>query len=246
MKKIIKKVSNIMIDLLVACAKLYCLPMVLGNPFKTLIPPKLINMNYAEDGCKIFYINGICCNENSIRRNSILLSNIFSHKVEPLSNPTEGFLKDVKECVFGRTFDKIQSVDVNLAEIVSKSLDENDKVIIIAHSQGSIILNSILKIIINHKNINRLEIYTFASASDEIIKGDFYGEHFANNLDYVSQIGIIHYIQKHHGRVYVKNNEIGHLLYYHYLLNFTQGKYCNKKSRLYGYYQNGFNKKASL
>jgi hypothetical protein len=222
-------------DLYIAASKLYCLPFVLGNPFKLLHKPNVSKIDRPSDDTVMYFLNGIYSDNQSIYRNTLLLENVFNRQVIPLINPTDGLIKDIKECIFGRTLNKIQQIDIELSNIVSKSLDNHSKVIIIAHSQGAIIANNILKEICNHPNIENLELYTFASASDEIIQGNYYVEHFANGYDYVAQIGVLEYIGNHHGRIYCLSNECGHLLYPHYITNLIEGKYCRGKSRLYNY-----------
>lgn len=226
------RITEILIDSFIALKYLYKLPFIVGNPFTALSKPVILKKNYPND-INIFFINGICCDDKSIDMNVTLLENSFKQKVVPLVNLTNGLISDIKECIYGRTFNKILHTDIELAQTLIPYL--NDKVIVIAHSQGGIIINNIVRYLIEQNiDLSNLEIYTFASASDELVSGDYYAEHFANTIDYVSSIGVLEYFYNYQGKLYI-HNTVGHLFFHHYLINFIDKKYCRGKSRLYSY-----------
>ena len=127
-----------------------------------------------------------------------------------------------------------------------EEMQKSYKVVVIAHSQGGLIISNVVKMLLQDHGgnplLNQLEVYTFASAHDEYpssctdaLKHQVpFTEHFANNDDYVAQVGVLNAgSKKTVGSIYIKNGA-GHLLNFHYLRDFVHGKYEGKEgSRLY-------------
>lgn len=192
-------------------------------------------------GEKWFFLNGICTNESMWSLNAAYLSGMFQQRIHPLYNPTYGVHKDLAECIMGRTFNIKADVTKRLSEQLLEDVrdDSIEKIVIIAHSQGGIISSNLL----NNLHCQcadeveaKVELYTFASAADENDHDFVTQEHFANTLDYVAQIGVIHHEEDTNGQLYTAHKS-GHLLNMHYLPHFLDGEYCDKKSQLHAYYQ---------
>ena len=192
------------------------------------------NSKHNEDE-KWMFINGICTDTSGLINNCMELSHVFKRPIYPIHNVTEGAIRDIFECVIGRTFDKIQAV-TNMAYLaVWDALTLHSKVVLIGHSQGGIICSNVVRLI--HKNnpelVDKLEVYTFASAHDEFEHKN--SEHFANEYDYVARTGVMKYRRRTEGKLYVAPRVKGHLLNAHYLCNFKHQMYCNGNSRLIKY-----------
>lgn len=183
-----------------------------------------------------FYVNGICTDQTIARLNAECLNSLLGVPIRVVHNPTFGVIADLAECVFERALDARTPVTAHLFSEVVEALRQNKKVKIICHSQGGIIIASMLRKLRDEKVAvaGNLEIYTFASGTDEEIPiPGVYQEHFANEDDFVARAGIMTTNPK--GELFVKSRGIGHLLNRDYLEHFKSGLYCNKKSKLYGY-----------
>ncbi len=257
------KIGAIMIDLFVAVKHLHTLPFIFGKIPPLLKPLSEINIgSYSSitqamssvksafigdkqfitpptvyDNNIIFFLNGICTDVNVWGINAKKIENLFRYPVYPLHNTTEGFFKDIVECIFGRTFN-IEDNDTKLLyQALKKSLIERDKVILFAHSQGAIIASQLIEHLMKcgeDELLKKLELYTFAGAMDEMPIGDYYAEHYANTLDYVARIGVLEYRMDIVGRLYIRQ-AAGHLLNIHYLQPFKEGLFCQGTSRLFSY-----------
>jgi len=195
----------------------------------------------SDDGTLVFFLNGICTDKRVWEINAKQILQYFNFKeVLPLHNPTRGVIPDLLECVSGRNFNIEDTDTFLLYKTLKNALSGANKVIVIAHSQGGIIISQIIEHLHKEDNqyLNKLEVYTFASAADELMCGKHYAEHYANNYDYVSRIGVLSYRHEYHGKVFVRKKGCGHLLNVHYLQPFSKGEFCNGKSKLYTYLKN--------
>ena len=190
---------------------------------------------------RFYFINGIMTTLEMAKVNAMALSLIFGTKVDILYNPTKGLVRDLAECIRGRTFDNYSSPAISAANHIIEDLKQDKKVIVIGHSQGGIIASNVARILmgsVNSRLLENVEFYTFASAMDEF-KFPNISEHFANRGDYVARIGTIHLKNKHpdkiDGSVYVDSLGEGHLLNAHYLKRFIARQYCRGNSKLYSY-----------
>jgi len=209
-----------------------------------------------------FFVNGIATNKALLELNGDYLRKLFRRSIELINNPTDGIIIDLIECIFGRTYDMVtEPAQYTLKRIESSLKSERyDKVILIGHSQGGIILSNVVKELVNTYSNNdiltKLEVYTFASAADEM-KADEnlskkhnrlvpYIEHYANTMDFVAKMGICQRLDKSgdimDGELYTLRKK-GHLLNAHYLSEFQHINYSSNRfgtaSRLYGYLNGG-------
>jgi hypothetical protein len=182
-----------------------------------------------------FYINGIMTTKEISTVNQLALNKIFDVDVSLLYNPTHGFFSDLWECVRERTFNEYADITKQLYQSIEDSIKQGNKIKLIGHSQGGVIISNILKMLKESgKKYPNIEIYTFASAADEDIEvPGVYQEHFVNENDFVSRVGMLHF--NHSSNMYVVKNGNGHLLNRDYLEHFKSGKFCGRKSRLFKY-----------
>ena len=182
-----------------------------------------------------FFINGITTTKEVASINELAFEELFGVEFSTLYNPTNGLVADLLECISERTFYSYSDITRELYNKIDELLLNKKKVKIIAHSQGGIILGSLLKFLKQTgKKFPKVEVYTFASASDEdIVVPGLYQEHFCNENDFVSRMGMM--LNNPAGALYIKKNADGHLLNRDYLEHFKEGKYCNGRSRLFKY-----------
>lgn len=195
------------------------------------------------------FVNGVATSPAVIKANGKELARIFQRPIHLVHNPTDGLLLDLAECVLGRTFNFQTALSEYVLDVVNRALVGYEKVVLIGHSQGGIVVadvaNALVRYSENRDLLKNLEIYTFASAADEMLADAElsrnagrcvpYYEHFANGRDFVARIGVISCRQAIAGPLFVKHDRKGHLLNAHYLEAFEKGKFCGGKSRLAGY-----------
>lgn len=256
------EVTNFMVDLKIAIKHLWTLPLVFGkipplfnknselnvqsyNKISDALisaksafigsPLANINTNPTTKSLEVFFLNGICTDKSVWEINVKQIEDIFDFTISPLYNATNGLISDLIECIFGRTFNILDTETQHLYKTLLHSIKTKEKVIVLAHSQGGIIIAQLVEHLLdNDVDLSNLEIYTFASASDEMIKGNYHVEHYANNYDYVARIGVLEYKDNFHGKIY-KRQGSGHLLNVHYLKPFAYGEFCVGRSKLATY-----------
>eukprot|EP01104_Vermistella_antarctica_P013030 TRINITY_DN3876_c0_g1_i2.p1 TRINITY_DN3876_c0_g1~~TRINITY_DN3876_c0_g1_i2.p1 ORF type:complete len:411 (+),score=94.79 TRINITY_DN3876_c0_g1_i2:172-1404(+) len=172
-----------------------------------------------------------------------------------LYNPTDGVINDLFECLLGRTF-HWPSIPAQLFYIdVLRALKKTNlkKVVLVGHSQGTIILDNVVHLLITLRDQNgltdahfaKLEVYMFAAACDHVYNPDemVHVEYFANHHDLVAQFGILapelHHSKYTKSHTFYNADRTGHILNEHYLNKFEEQPYAGPdkkiKSRLYGY-----------
>jgi hypothetical protein len=196
--------------------------------------PELI-INPCKNRDHWFFINGITTTKEVATVNQLALNTIFDNNFSVLYNPTHGIIADILECIQERTFNQYSNITIQLYDKIQESMGCGNKIKIIGHSQGGIIVSNLLKLFRDSgKKYPNLEVYTFASAADEDIQvSGVYQEHFVNENDFVARIGMLHFNRS--SQMYMIKDYNGHLLNRDHLEHFKQGKYCNGKSRLFNY-----------
>ncbi len=93
------------------------------------------------------FINGICTDQRIALINAEMLARMFGRTIIPLYNATDGALLDLVECGLGKGFDTVtEAVAKNLMPLVEALCDGGvERVILISHSQGTIIAAVMLK-----------------------------------------------------------------------------------------------------
>lgn len=189
----------------------------------------------VEDNLCFLYVNGIMSNRDVVLKNQDYLRKLLGKPVNIVHNVTDSFLIDLIECLIGKETDDLTEPVLVLLSVVSrKLLDTNvKKLIIICHSQGTIIvsnmLNKLHKFGFNEEEyLQKIEIYAFANCASKMIylsNNIPYIESFANENDIVARLGcncseeIKKYI-KIDGKIFIAKNKSGHMLNSHYLDNF--------------------------
>jgi hypothetical protein len=209
-----------------------------------------------------FFINGIATDKELLQLNGRYISKLFRRPIELIYNPTQGPVLDLLECVTGRTFDFISRPGEYALERISTALSnpEKNRVILLGHSQGGIIVSNVVAGLIERyggdkKLLAKLEVYTLASACDHMRVDPVldtperrvpYIEHFANTGDLVANLGVLEQRLPINGRVYILDKQ-GHFLNADYLPGIEAKQYAwhdaprkrHHDARLYEYLNGG-------
>jgi len=209
-----------------------------------------------------FFVNGIATDKELLQLNGRYLTQLFHRSIELIYNPTQGPFSDLIECILGRTFDFVSAPAEYALERVSIALSdpENERVILIGHSQGAIIVSNVVRGLIerfsgDQRRLEKLEVYTFAGACDHVDTDPEldrpwrhvpFVEHFANTGDIVARLGVLEGQQPIEGRVYTQDRP-GHFLNAHYLSGIEERRYTcvdddgtmHRDARLYRYLYGG-------
>lgn len=211
-------------------------------------------MDFKEEAW--IYINGIVTDRHVAMTNGEYLSHLFGRNIQIIHNPTDALLFDLIECVASRIWSAFSVADQFAYDILLSRLKEENikRVVLIAHSQGTIITANILrKLQETHLDLLwKLEIYTMANCSNLMEqKKDSQGrlvpylEHFANTQDLICRLGVLAHAAQKRGEVRIDGPVFirkawGHLLNAHYLVGVEKQEYQDSqgaiKSRLYEYF----------
>lgn len=112
------------------------------------------------------FVNGICAGTRLMQENLDMISTIFKRPVIGVHNRTYGIIFDLIECLVQRDFSYMTSdIRITYNNIKETLLDEEvDRVVLIAHSQGGIIIGAALDALyadVPASAWEKLEVYTF-------------------------------------------------------------------------------------
>lgn len=160
-------------------------------------------------------VNGIVETKAMAEASADLIKDLTGRKVTVFYNPTQGFGMDIAECLLGRTLNTNSRPAERLADVVDGQLEMGRNVVLICHSQGSIIAANAMRTMCNRvkeeedekkknallERLERLELYSFAAAADEFCSvptrdGESvapFAEHFAAEWDMVARIGSLYF-----------------------------------------------------
>lgn len=198
---------------------------------------------------KWFFINGVATSPPLALLNAQEIARAFRRPVHLIHTPTYGVVWDVWDSITARTLRKDGHLSRPAFYVVQRALERHDHVVLVCHSQGTIVASYIVRKLLKHPStrhlVRKLEIYCLAGVADGL-KVDRelsveaghpvpYVEHFANGLDYFCRVGILAHRENTAGHVFVIPERTGHLLNEHYLPGIVRGDYCGRQSRLYRY-----------
>ncbi|KAL7420956.1 hypothetical protein Q5752_004910 [Cryptotrichosporon argae] len=198
-----------------------------------------------------FFINGIATNNNGSQLACDALAKLFRRKITGICNRTDGIWFDLVQCLIQRDL-LWPTADVRVGyEYLSAAIRRRGtkRIVLIAHSQGGIIASVWVDQLLADfapDQLRDVEVYTFASASNHFsaptapkMSSPFGNiEHFANELDFVADIGVLSFAPdwktvknmpelaagsvravpgRFAGRVFVREGATGHLLLTHYI-----------------------------
>ncbi len=96
-----------------------------------------------------FFVNGVASNDSVAQINSAYLSYLFHRPLTMIQNSTDSLLVDLLECVVGKEWYRYTEAAVKAFPPIYDALKRQDKrrVVVIAHSQGTIIMATVLKML---------------------------------------------------------------------------------------------------
>jgi hypothetical protein len=122
-----------------------------------------------------FFINGISTSRELAQQNARALRAIFAHEITTIHNPTQGFVHDLVEAALQKlTNINTEPVARAFVEIVEALLNDSvEKVVVLAHSQGTIVTGDVLDLIycgvdlnyLNRTNMNDRDLEEFLAVS---------------------------------------------------------------------------------
>ena len=127
-----------------------------------------------EDNVKsieIIFVNGILMDMDAVLHIQKLLRNIFNHPISLFYNASDSIIPDLFECLLNKSTNMFTEDSLKLfMSILSILLNPKiKKLICIGHSQGTILLSSVLnnlkQICMDDKYLQKLELYLFSNCS---------------------------------------------------------------------------------
>jgi hypothetical protein len=208
---------------------------------------------YQASREKWFFVNGIATSPPVAILNCLELARVFSRPIHLIHTPTWSAAWDFWDSIIARTLRKDGHLSRPAYDVVKEALATHERVIIVGHSQGTIVSSYIARKLLKDKkyrhHAHKLEIYCIAGVADSLRvdreqSAHFgrtvpYVEHFANGLDFFCRIGVLAHLEHTAGKVFSLPAKTGHLLNDHYLAGIERGDYCDGKSRLHKYVNGG-------
>lgn len=199
-----------------------------------------------------FFLNGIATSPPVALLNGKELARVFRRPIHLIHTPTNSAAIDLVRSFHARTLRKDGDLSRPAFEIIKSALLEKERVVLLGHSQGTIISSYIVRKLLKDPQLKsltkKLEVYCLAGVADsfrldpELTESEGrsvpYVEHFANEGDFFAQIGVLAHLERTDGPLFCLD-KTGHLLNEHYLSRLTQGEYCNSNSRLFKYVDGG-------
>jgi BarA-like signal transduction histidine kinase len=161
-----------------------------------------------------FFLNGIATNKDVAEMNSALLSEIFLRPVTVIHNQTDSTLLDLLQCAVGKSFKTDPTLDhtqtmtepaikATIAILEAIKDPEKERVVLICHSQGTIIAANVLRALQNAlQNIKRLQIEPSARTKlslnplDETALNILYSQEIQDKTNKQQDLALIELIRK--------------------------------------------------
>ncbi len=95
-----------------------------------------------------FFINGILTNDSVAQLNAACISDLFHRPLTIIQNSTNSFAIDLLQCAVGKEWDRtVEPAVKSFVPIYDALKSEKKKVVVIAHSQGTIIIARVLELL---------------------------------------------------------------------------------------------------
>ena len=140
---------------------------LLWRPTRVFDQPGPGGEHPPQNGEHWFFVNGICTDETVARMNAELLVRLFARPLTVIQNATNSWALDLWECALGKSFRTAPDLGdhgtftepalVATREIL-RALDDPEvsRVVVIAHSQGTIIVANVLRAVTKALGIRRV------------------------------------------------------------------------------------------
>ena len=202
------------------------------------------------------YLNGIGSTPEIYDMNADYLEKIFDKHIEGVYNRTDSIWMDILEAFIDKETDiPSEPTLITLPRIIN-ALYKYNKVVIIAHSQGTLIIGQVLNLLkdfdLDISLLKKLEIYAFGNVATKMkyVRDNYpYIETINNEFDIFTKLGPgindkeLKKLIDIDGDIYLKKGGYGHMLNVNYLNGFDPNYtdtpvYVNKygnPSKLYNY-----------
>jgi hypothetical protein len=96
-----------------------------------------------------FFLNGIMTNDSLAQVNAAYISYLFHRPVTLIQNSTDSFLIDMLQCMIGKEWAQMTEPVIKTFPVIYDALKSPHKrrVVVIAHSQGTIIIANVLRLL---------------------------------------------------------------------------------------------------
>lgn len=204
---------------------------------------------YNYKNYRILFVNGILMDITAVRHIQTVLRTIFHRNIDIFYNSSDSLIPDLFEAFLNKSTDLFTEASWKLFLCILSMLFDPTihKLIIIGHSQGTILLSSILQklkeigIEKNKSYLQKIEFYLFSNCASSTKYIDKkrrlpYIENISNENDFVSRLGQLSNRKDCidiDGKEIILNDCSGHLFGANYLSGSFKEKY--KKSRLVKY-----------
>ncbi|MCK6684098.1 MAG: hypothetical protein L6R30_16980 [Thermoanaerobaculia bacterium] len=122
-----------------------------------------------------FFINGIMTNPDIAKLNARCLGHLFGRPLTIIQNSTNGLLVDLVQCAIGKEWDVMTEPVLHALPAILEALRDpkKSKVVVIAHSQGTIITGDVLDVLKDHVNKVPRPMWSSATARYDDAVGAF-------------------------------------------------------------------------
>lgn len=140
-----------------------------------------------------FFINGVGTNRDVAELNAEQLLRMFGRPLTVIQNSTNSLGVDLVECALGKAWQLMTEPACVAYGPIRRALDASDRVVVVCHSQGTIIMSNVLRALVDagfrrelftagaenrrrrvpgtvryRSSIAKLEIYAFANCADRM------------------------------------------------------------------------------
>lgn len=132
----------------------------LWRPSEHFVHPDPFSTTHSFADEKWFFINGIATNKDMATTNAEMLSQLFWRPIHVINNSTQSLALDLYQCALGKSFKTSGDVSqphtltepayqASLCVLQALQNENYKKIVVLAHSQGTIIMANVLRAIAN-------------------------------------------------------------------------------------------------
>ena len=134
-----------------------------------LHPPRV---THPDTSSRWFFINGMGTAAPVAVLNASEVARIFGRPVHLIHTPTWGIVRDLVESITARTLRKDGKLSRPGLNVLLDALEKNDKVVLVCHSQGTIVASYIVRKLLRNSAtralVKKLEIYSLGGVADSL------------------------------------------------------------------------------
>lgn len=133
-----------------------------------------------------FFINGIMTDDNLAQVNAAYISYLFHRPLTLIQNSTDSFAIDLLQCMLGKEWDHVTEPVIKAFPVIYDALKSphKRKVVVIAHSQGTIIIANVLRLLYQKVQPPAEEELEMLQAESKFAQPEFiYPDQFELDLD---------------------------------------------------------------